>query len=319
MIRGTSRSVFRGRRPSKALAPDCGTRSCRGSPERSARSHRDRGSKSALSCARDARLQRKARRVVEGLARCLSQRRVLIGNPGLVEIVFHRQNGLLGRFEHRIEAAQNRHRQDHVAIFAAHVEIAKGIIGDAPDEVRDPVQVSIVHAFDFPLAYRRLFSVRCLKSRLDFCAEVSGLRKASESIATFGDCGSLACCDESCPTVTASREKTWVFLGGHGLRPRDHKHKVPMGAGWIHELKYDGYRISRHRPAPVPQRDQLGERVSDDRGCHPSPPGGQIALDGEAVCLRPDGRPDLHALRSRQAGCEARLMAFDLLGLGGRL
>ena len=43
----------------------------------------------------------------------------------------------------------------------------------------------------------------------------------------------------------------------------------------------------------------------------------RIVLDGEAVCLRPDGHPDFRALRSRQACPEARLMVFDLLGLDG--
>ncbi len=35
----------------------------------------------------------------------------------------------------------------------------------------------------------------------------------------------------------------------------------------------------------------------------------RIVLDGEAVCLRPDGHPDFHARRSRQACRGARLMA----------
>jgi hypothetical protein len=42
-----------------------------------------------------------------------------------------------------------------------------------------------------------------------------------------------------------------------------------------------------------------------------------VTLDGEAVCLLDDGRPDFHALRSRHACKDARLIAFDLLGLDG--
>ncbi len=38
-----------------------------------------------------------------------------------------------------------------------------------------------------------------------------------------------------------------------------------------------------------------------------------IVLDGEAVCLREDGRPDFNAMRTRAACHEARLIAFDLL------
>ena len=42
-----------------------------------------------------------------------------------------------------------------------------------------------------------------------------------------------------------------------------------------------------------------------------------VVLDGEAVCLLDDGRPDFHGLRSREGCKTARLIAFDLLGLNG--
>jgi bifunctional non-homologous end joining protein LigD len=42
-----------------------------------------------------------------------------------------------------------------------------------------------------------------------------------------------------------------------------------------------------------------------------------VIIDGEAVCLLEDGRPDFHALRSRQACRDARLIAYDLLALNG--
>ena len=42
-----------------------------------------------------------------------------------------------------------------------------------------------------------------------------------------------------------------------------------------------------------------------------------MILDGEAVCLLADGRPDFHALRSKHSCRAARLIAFDLLGLNG--
>jgi bifunctional non-homologous end joining protein LigD len=42
-----------------------------------------------------------------------------------------------------------------------------------------------------------------------------------------------------------------------------------------------------------------------------------VILDGEAVCLLEDGRPDFHALRSRKACRDARLIAYDLLALNG--
>jgi bifunctional non-homologous end joining protein LigD len=42
-----------------------------------------------------------------------------------------------------------------------------------------------------------------------------------------------------------------------------------------------------------------------------------FTIDGEVVCVRPDGLPDFHALRS-EVGCrDARLIAFDLLVFDG--
>ena len=62
--------------------------------------------------------------------------------PCLVEELLHVEHVLLGRLEHRVEPAQDGHRQDHVAVFAAHVEVAKDVVGDAPDEARDAVELS---------------------------------------------------------------------------------------------------------------------------------------------------------------------------------
>jgi bifunctional non-homologous end joining protein LigD len=43
-----------------------------------------------------------------------------------------------------------------------------------------------------------------------------------------------------------------------------------------------------------------------------------ITLDGEAVCIREDGRPDFNRLRTAEGCAEARLIAFDLLELDGQ-
>jgi ATP-dependent DNA ligase len=47
-----------------------------------------------------------------------------------------------------------------------------------------------------------------------------------------------------------------------------------------------------------------------------------VTVDGELVCLRPDGRPDFAQLRRRLTGCPrnrqpAMLQVFDLLHLDG--
>jgi bifunctional non-homologous end joining protein LigD len=42
-----------------------------------------------------------------------------------------------------------------------------------------------------------------------------------------------------------------------------------------------------------------------------------VIINGEAVCLLEDERPNFHALRSRHACQDARLIAYDVLGLDG--
>ena len=81
--------------------------------------------------------------VVERLPRRLAQSRILLDHSGAVERGLHVEDRLLAGLQHRVEAAQHGHRQDHVPVLAAHVEVAQHIIGDAPDVVRDPVKVAV--------------------------------------------------------------------------------------------------------------------------------------------------------------------------------
>ena len=90
-------------------------------------------------------LESELRVVVEGLFGSIAQRLVLVVDPRLVKQGFGLQNRLLGRFEHRVEAAQHDHGQDHVAVLAPHVEVAQNVVGYRPDEVDDLVVLAGVH------------------------------------------------------------------------------------------------------------------------------------------------------------------------------
>jgi len=46
--------------------------------------------------------------------------------------------------EHSIEALEHDHREDYVAVLAAHIEVAENVVGDSPEEVGDPVDVLVV-------------------------------------------------------------------------------------------------------------------------------------------------------------------------------
>lgn len=102
--------------------------------------------------------------------------------------------------------------------------------------------------------------------------------------------------------------------------------RAPRGPGWIHEVKYDGYRlIARIERGHVQLFTRSGLdwtakfiSIADELAKLPVK---TAMLDGEAVVLLPDGRSSFGALQ--QALSEGRheriqLFLFDLLFLDGR-
>lgn len=100
----------------------------------------------------------------------------------------------------------------------------------------------------------------------------------------------------------------------------------PEGDAWVHELKFDGYRILAHVDGA---RVKLVTRPGNDWTSRA--PGVVEALaklgargtlmDGEAVLLHPDGRPNFFGLRVRLPKARAyaiAYVAFDLLYLDGQ-
>jgi bifunctional non-homologous end joining protein LigD len=98
--------------------------------------------------------------------------------------------------------------------------------------------------------------------------------------------------------------------------------KVPRTPDWLHEIKYDGYRLRVERDGdrvrlltrngfdwtkryPWIVEAALKNRIK------------QFVIDGEAVILGVDGVPDFNALHSRKHDDEVQLYAFDILALDG--
>jgi bifunctional non-homologous end joining protein LigD len=98
--------------------------------------------------------------------------------------------------------------------------------------------------------------------------------------------------------------------------------KVPSAPDWLHEIKYDGYRLRVERNGdrvrlitrnghdwtnryPWIAESALKNRIK------------QFVIDGEAVILGVDGIPDFNALHSRKHDDEVQLYAFDILALDG--
>jgi bifunctional non-homologous end joining protein LigD len=98
---------------------------------------------------------------------------------------------------------------------------------------------------------------------------------------------------------------------GSGARPE-----------WLHEIKYDGYRIRVER-----ERDRVRLFSRNGHDWTDRYPWiveaalknriKQFVIDGEAVVLGIDGIPDFNALHSRRHDEEAQLYAFDIIALDG--
>jgi bifunctional non-homologous end joining protein LigD len=96
----------------------------------------------------------------------------------------------------------------------------------------------------------------------------------------------------------------------------------PVGPGWLHEVKHDGFRIlARKQGERVEMWSRRGAlfndrfpRIAEAVGALPVD---NALLDGEAVVFLPDGHSDFAALLTKVGGEQASLVAFDLLSLDG--
>ena len=102
---------------------------------------------------------------------------------------------------------------------------------------------------------------------------------------------------------------------------------VPAGDSWVHEVKFDGYRIQAHK---LGSRVVIFSRNGYDfterfpliaQALHELPARSAV-VDGEVVASDADGRPNfarLHLLRwVKQPTMAVHLWAFDLLAFNGR-
>jgi bifunctional non-homologous end joining protein LigD len=100
------------------------------------------------------------------------------------------------------------------------------------------------------------------------------------------------------------------------------KKVVPAGPDWIHEVKYDGYRLRLERDGKQVRLFSKGGHDLTKR--YPwivetalKIRKTQFIIDGEAVVLGVDGISDFNALHSRQHDEEVQLYSFDLIEYNG--
>lgn len=98
--------------------------------------------------------------------------------------------------------------------------------------------------------------------------------------------------------------------------------KVPASPDWLHEVKYDGYRMIVHREGKrvrlftknghdwTDRYPRIVEAALKNRSS-------SFVIDGEAVLLGVDGISDFDGLHSRKFDDEVQLYAFDALAADG--
>jgi bifunctional non-homologous end joining protein LigD len=98
--------------------------------------------------------------------------------------------------------------------------------------------------------------------------------------------------------------------------------KAPAGAEWLHEIKFDGYRLRVERNGDrvrlitrsgydwTKRFPWIVEAALKNRQKH-------FVIDGQAVILGVDGYSDFDALHSGKHNEEVQLCAFDVLAMDG--
>ena len=94
--------------------------------------------------------------------------------------------------------------------------------------------------------------------------------------------------------------------------------RPPSGPLWVHEIKYDGYRLMVRREGArvwcfTKNGHDWADRFPGIVAAAHRIRASSFLLDGESVIPRADGMPDFNALRSQSRNHEALLYAFDLI------
>jgi bifunctional non-homologous end joining protein LigD len=99
---------------------------------------------------------------------------------------------------------------------------------------------------------------------------------------------------------------------------------VPTGDGWVHEIKFDGYRVQAHKVGSTVRLysrngHDFTERFPSIAQLLHELPAKAVVLDGEVVASDADGCPNFARLHVRWMRPGAiQLWAFDLLALNGQ-
>jgi bifunctional non-homologous end joining protein LigD len=115
------------------------------------------------------------------------------------------------------------------------------------------------------------------------------------------------------PIRTRSKPPGFILPGQPALADRP-----PSGPGWLHEIKFDGYRViarkdGEHVRLWARTTSELFKRLHTPSEAVAALPVNSAVLDGEVILLRPDKSSNFDGLRSRQGQAEAILVAYGIM------
>lgn len=98
--------------------------------------------------------------------------------------------------------------------------------------------------------------------------------------------------------------------------------EAPTGTAWVHEVKFDGYRLQLHKEAKdvallSKNGNDFTSRFPEIRIAASTIPTKSVILDCELTACCDDGRPDFSALLQKRE-VPLRVWVFDILGQNGK-
>ena len=96
--------------------------------------------------------QTERRRIAKSLSHHVAQCRPLVIDTCRIQLFLHIQGSLFTVLQKSIQTPDDRHRQDHITVLAAHINITQAVICDTPYKTNYLIMHLIVHISSFPFS-----------------------------------------------------------------------------------------------------------------------------------------------------------------------
>ena len=94
--------------------------------------------------------QTERRCIAKSLSRHVAQCRPLVIDTCCIQLFLHIQDSLFTVLQKSIQTPDDRHRQDHITVLAAHINITQAVVCDTPYKTHYLIMHLIVHISSFP-------------------------------------------------------------------------------------------------------------------------------------------------------------------------